>query len=145
MTRDVEQRTVAKGDCWRAALCVAAALWFVIGCRATPRQRARPAETGTLVHRLTMHVGDVVEFPIPENPTTGYRWAVAKSPDPEVVEITSSHYEGPREARPGAGGMRMYVFRAVGRGRTELVLDYRRPWMEHVTPRHRRVLQFVVE
>lgn len=75
---------------------------------------------------LAVHVGDLFEIRLPENATTGYRWA-PDSHDTRLlapVEATAS-YPG---AALGSGGEAIFRFRVVGVGSGTLALKYWRHW-----------------
>ena len=56
-----------------------------------------------------------------ENPTTGFRWAIAKVPP--ILELASDHFDPPPSSTPGAPGLRRWSFAAVGAGTGELRLE----------------------
>ena len=70
---------------------------------------------------------DRLRIRLAENPSTGYRWEFAKRPMPAVLRLISTTYVAPPQTQPptvGAGGRRVYLFRARGMGRTTLRLRY---------------------
>jgi inhibitor of cysteine peptidase len=68
--------------------------------------------------------GQRLVLQLPENATTGYRWAVVSS---GALELISNTYEiGAGGA--GAGGMRRLEWLAVALGTSELLLLHRREW-----------------
>jgi inhibitor of cysteine peptidase len=65
------------------------------------------------------------------NPTTGYRWELTY--DDRMLELVESKYQMGEEAQEGvagAGGVELFRFKALERGRTEIAMVYRRPWEE---------------
>jgi inhibitor of cysteine peptidase len=81
-----------------------------------------PKANGTT---LRPQVGDTLAVRLPGNPTTGYRWAVVRTPP--ALRLLSSAYVPAPPGRLGQGGT--YVFRfQVRAGSGVLSLDYRRPW-----------------
>jgi predicted secreted protein len=60
------------------------------------------------------------------NRTTGYSWSARF--DKRRLKLKSSSYERPTETRPGAGGKQLFVFVPLKEGKTEVLLQYRRPW-----------------
>jgi inhibitor of cysteine peptidase len=74
---------------------------------------------------MTACVGDELVITLPENASTGYRWA---------VELVGEHLRGDRTASPGPvgspGAARPASFRfdVVGAGESRLVLRHWRPW-----------------
>lgn len=63
---------------------------------------------------------------VESNPTTGYSWSAHL--DKRRLRLKSSSYERPAEPRPGAGGKQVFVLVPLQEGKTEVVLQYRRPW-----------------
>ncbi|WP_081428234.1 protease inhibitor I42 family protein [Chlorobium phaeobacteroides] len=70
--------------------------------------------------------GDTVRITLPENASTGYRWAVDRS-DEEVMTMLSSdaHYTA---KAVGAGGEVVFIFEAKKNGAGEVVLKNWRSW-----------------
>lgn len=62
------------------------------------------------------------------NPTTGYSWE-AKF-DPEYIKLVNSTYiayqTNPRIV--GSGGVEIFTFKAIKPGKTEITMQYQRPW-----------------
>jgi predicted secreted protein len=86
--------------------------------------------------QVTLAVGQELEVQLEANVTTGYRWELVP-PVPEIVMVLDpGTYSGPRDsqARAGAGGSTLFVFRAVRPGKGVLELVYRRPWESAVAP-----------
>ena len=75
---------------------------------------------------LEIHLGDSVQISLPENATTGFRWAIDRY-DEEYLEVvaTESHYP---ENALGSGGDVSFVFRAKKVGTGEIVLKNWRHW-----------------
>ena len=75
---------------------------------------------------VSVKVGDTVSVRLPENPTTGYSWAI-DSIDAKRLEADAPTYQG-EGAGLGTGGTR--TWRLVGRapGRTRLGLKRWRHW-----------------
>lgn len=70
---------------------------------------------------VTMAVGDVLQLMLPENPTTGYTWAVVTNDEAVLQESDAPAYETDSDAI-GAGGTKTYLFQAVGAGTSVLRL-----------------------
>lgn len=72
--------------------------------------------------RVTIRVGDVIALRLPENATTGYRWAI-KSLNKARVDVEDSGYQ-PQGPGVGSGGDAFWNLRArsAGDSRIELVL-----------------------
>ena len=105
---------------WVVGLALAAALAACGGGEAAPENVfiADEADNGQTV---TMAVGDVLQLMLPENPTTGYTWAVVTNDEAVLRPSDEPAYEVDSDAI-GAGGTRTYLFRAVGAGASVLRL-----------------------
>jgi len=76
-------------------------------------------------------VGSLVTVNLDSNPTTGFRWELAAIGDEKVLQLASQEFRQGDVAQPqmvGAGGQEVWTFKAVGEGKTNLVLEYSRPW-----------------
>jgi inhibitor of cysteine peptidase len=79
------------------------------------------------VSSTTLAVGETIAVRLAENPTTGHRWTSEGGGD-RLVEIDSTFEPPPSRDKAGAGGTRVFRFRAARAGRVTLVLRYARPW-----------------
>ena len=83
---------------------------------------------------LEIRSGDTLSIQLPENPTTGYRWAM-QTPDDQNseqnldpnLELLSSEFS-PQSAGVGASGQRTFTFRAKSPGTAHLQLKEWRAW-----------------
>lgn len=62
-----------------------------------------------------------------ENPSTGYRWEL-EPPKDTVLKLETDTYQPPATSVPGAGGIRVFEFRAQSAGIALIRLRLRRPW-----------------
>jgi inhibitor of cysteine peptidase len=69
-------------------------------------------------------VGQVAELRLPENPTTGYRWAVTSAGDPSC-NLAEQGYSAPL-GPPGKGGEHVWRLTALAPGLCDIQLTYRR-------------------
>lgn len=76
--------------------------------------------------RRAARVGDDVELRLPENATTGYRWAVEQAGGP-VLALHEQTARYPSSA-VGSGGEAIFRFRVAAAGSGELALTLRRGW-----------------
>jgi inhibitor of cysteine peptidase len=76
---------------------------------------------------IQIHSGDTFAVQLPENPTTGYRWAI-QSLDDGVLELQSSEYALAASSGMGGGGQRVLSFRAKAVGTANLQLKEWREW-----------------
>jgi inhibitor of cysteine peptidase len=78
---------------------------------------------------INLNTGDTLQIKLPGNYTTGYEWEVIKGYDDDVIrQDGKGEYQPEKTDRVGAGGTAIFIFKAVGTGRTDLNLEYRRPW-----------------
>lgn len=86
--------------------------------------------------KVTLKVGDTLRVALDSNPTTGYSWQATSSDTAVLTQAGDSTFELPTGAtpRPGAGGVQVMNFQAVGKGSATLTLMYVRPWETSVTP-----------
>src|SRR4051812_23578205 len=72
-----------------------------------------------------VHIGDSVRINLPENATTGFRWAIDRY-DEQLFELVATEPHYPKNAI-GSGG-EGFVFRAKKPGLGEIVLKNWRHW-----------------
>ena len=76
--------------------------------------------------RITVRVRDVIALHLPENATTGYRWAIASLDEARfVVEDSGYRQQGPAV---GSGGEAYWKVRARSAGKSRIELVNRREW-----------------
>jgi len=68
------------------------------------------------------------------NATTGYQWVLARPPDEKLVRLLGSEYKQPDSKLLGAGGDMVWTFQALAKGKTQMGLDYIRPWEKGQKP-----------
>jgi inhibitor of cysteine peptidase len=82
-----------------------------------------PEDNGRVV---AVKVGDTISVRLPENPTTGYSWAL-DSIDAQRLEAGAPAYQG-EGAGLGTGGVKTWKLVARAPGRTRLGLKRWRHW-----------------
>lgn len=87
-----------------------------------------PPANGTTVD---VRAGGALVVRLPGNATTGYRWAVTRTP--AALRLVHSTYVVPKTGLVGSGGTYIFRFTAV-RGVGALSLGYRRPWDKQTPP-----------
>ena len=88
-------------------------------------------DNGTTV---ALNVGDTIEAVLKGNPTTGFRWTAALTPeDADFLQQVGEPAYVPDSDLIGAGGTYTFTFKAVAVGESLLKLVYERPW-ESVPP-----------
>jgi inhibitor of cysteine peptidase len=78
---------------------------------------------------VNLNTGDKLVIKLPGNYTTGYQWEVKEGYDDDVIkQVGKDSYQPEKTDRVGAGGIATFTFKVAGTGRTDLNLEYRRPW-----------------
>lgn len=119
-------REEAKERNRKAAALAAAAAGKPIEIRVT--ERVSGASTG-------LEIGHVLRVELEANETTGYRWRFVEG-DPKILKPPDEQeYVPPADdAPPGAAGLSIWRFEAVGSGTTTLKLEYVRAFEEDAPP-----------
>ena len=73
-----------------------------------------------------IHIGDSVRINLPENATTGFRWAIDRY-DEQLFEVVATEPHYPKDSI-GAGGDVSFTFRAKKPGSGEIALKNWRHW-----------------
>jgi inhibitor of cysteine peptidase len=79
-------------------------------------------------------VGKEFKVTLPGNPTTGYLWVLAKAPDEKLAQLLRSDYKRLDSKLVGSGGDTVWTFRALAEGKTQMELNYIRPWEKGEKP-----------
>ncbi len=79
--------------------------------------------------RIEIANGYILVVTLDANPTTGYTWGVAVVDESILRQIGEVKYRAENTRHVvGGGGVQTLRFQAVDTGKTELQLEYRRPW-----------------
>jgi predicted secreted protein len=78
-------------------------------------------------NEFQVEVGDKITVKLCSNPTTGFQWDHEIGVD-GVLKEEDHDFEEPKGNFPGAAGMEVWTFEAVGKGATEVRMAYSRPW-----------------
>ena len=76
---------------------------------------------------IEMRSGDAVQIRLPENATTGYRWAI-DSYDATLFEQPTEEARYASGAAVGSGGEMTFAFKAKAPGKGEIALKNWRAW-----------------
>jgi inhibitor of cysteine peptidase len=85
---------------------------------------------------LTVRRGQSFAVRLKANPSTGYRWQLARGDASIVVLVASRDEPGASSSPPlmGAPGVQVLTFETKGVGETDVVLAYARPWEKGRAP-----------
>ena len=81
---------------------------------------------------LALKVGDVYEFRVHENPSTGYKWNLTAASQTAINGIISVDKTYVQDSAPvgftGVGGQAFYKITAIGTGTASFEINEIRPW-----------------
>lgn len=103
-----------------------AAVMLMAGCGGGgegPRLVLTPADYGTTT---TVALGETVRLALPDNPSTGYSWHQAWSPETSLA-LSREYFVSASEV-DGAGGTRYYELQAREPGQVVITVQYGRWW-----------------
>lgn len=115
--------------------------------RGAVNEQQKSGEQIPPANQLTVMKGNEFTISLESNPSTGFRWFLAKPLDENRVKLVGSEYKHRPAAgvpRLGAGGVEVWTFRAVGEGTTSILLEYKRSWEKGVAPAKTAVYSIVV-
>ena len=115
-----------------ASFIVFGIVLFLLSSCATTHTGGNSMSTITLTQAdkgksITVHPGDEIVIRLPENPTTGYRWAIDQADENILVDQTPAFSPTPGGAI-GSGGTRTFTFTAKQPGAVHLQLKLLRAW-----------------
>ena len=76
--------------------------------------------------------GGTIEVALKSNPTTGYTWNVMEY-DKKILKLEGVTFVRDSDLL-GAGGIETFKFVIIGKGNTNLVIQYNRVWEKDVKP-----------
>jgi predicted secreted protein len=92
-----------------------------------PRNEARK-ESEQISFVVMAEEGKEFTVKLNSNRTTGYQWRPMGPLEERVVKPVKCEYIPFEGALPGGGGEEIWTFLAVGKGSTEITMEYVRPW-----------------
>ncbi len=98
-----------------------------------PAQKLTDADSGKTVK---VKVGDSVTISLKGNPTTGYSWRTAKLDGQSIEQSGDPKYtvDAHQSGMVGVGGKFVFSFKATKSGKTQISLEYVRPWEKGKKP-----------
>ena len=85
---------------------------------------------------IKAQVGHNVTIVLKSNPTTGYQWQIAKSPDESTLKLISSEYLADKTELVGSGGKQVWRLKALKPGEASISVKYVRPWEKNTPPQN---------
>jgi len=78
---------------------------------------------------MAVTVGQEFKLTLQYHGSTGYQWVLAKPPDEKLLKLLGTpEYKRPESKLIGAPGDMVWTFQALAEGKTEIKLNYVRPW-----------------
>jgi inhibitor of cysteine peptidase len=75
------------------------------------------------------------------SPGTGYSWALAKEPDPKLLNFIAETVEEPKNGLLGGRETVLWTFAALAAGKAEIAMKYARPWEQEAAPARTHVFK----
>ena len=97
---------------------------LVVGCGGEVRTYTDSGQT------ISIGVNQEFIIALGSNPTTGYSWQ--ESHDLAMLKLVEKTYEQGNQGVVGAGGVELFRFKVLKKGRTEITLAYKRPWEQEI-------------
>lgn len=104
-------------------------LWFLL-----MYQTSAADGPATVAGSISVSPQEEFYVSLESNRSTGFQWQLARPVDEKVVTLVRTDYRMSSPGMPGAGGIEVWIFRAEGRGETEISLEYARPWEKGKPP-----------
>jgi inhibitor of cysteine peptidase len=128
-----------------------AGILFIAGCNTTNKETSKhtaniSVSEGLNGRSLTIKEGDIFSIKLRGNPTTGYSWQLS-SADKSILNLIEKKFipEKKKKNIVGSGGTDIFIFEAVGSGKTDLKLIYARSWEKYAKPAKTFNLKVMVE
>jgi inhibitor of cysteine peptidase len=107
------------------ALVALGACTAALGQAAPEEMSVNESNAGKEVELAT---GGTLTITLESNPTTGFRWELARISEGDVMELTGNEFKGAENGLVGAGGKEVWTFKALAPGKSTITLEYSRPW-----------------
>lgn len=94
---------------------------------------------------IVVKAGQQFNIILDANRTTGFDWTISKPLDKEVVSLAGTDYKISNPDLMGSGGKAIYTFKAMGKGKALIHMQYARSWEKKVKPAETRTYIVIVE
>jgi inhibitor of cysteine peptidase len=133
----------------KASRCITVGLVLTIaaavalsGCGSSTTTQKKTQGTTT---SMNVKSGQDFTVSLQSNPTTGYQWQLAQPLNPKVLKKVGSVYQASQAGTVGAGGVEIWTFKAVGKGKDDIKMQYVRPGDKSAKPTEERVFSVTVQ
>jgi inhibitor of cysteine peptidase len=127
------------------AIVILLALWALATACASAQEVKLGAQDSD--SQVEVEEGQTLIITLESNPTTGFRWEVARVDASVLQQQGEAEYNASDSKEPplvGAGGTETLRFKAMKAGQTTLELIYHRSWEKDVEPLETFSIQVVV-
>ena len=111
---------------WLIMGLVTTALLVLTSCSSSAKQVS--ADDSSSGKQMDIAVGGTLTVTLDSNQTTGFSWGLKEIGDTNVLQETDNKYVAPTSSLMGAGGKKVWNFKALKAGTTTLSMDYSQPW-----------------
>jgi inhibitor of cysteine peptidase len=116
---------------WNVIICL-----FMISCVPLHSRKMMQVDETFNGREVALHLGDMLEVRLSENPSTGYRWTQPQgfsSGWTTILKQVDDTFDSPASV-PGRSGTRVLRFESIGTGDADLLMQYRRSWDKDAEP-----------
>jgi inhibitor of cysteine peptidase len=94
---------------------------------------------------IKVEVGQDFVITLESNRTTGFTWELAEPLDNNILELLNAEYIKAVARIIGIPGREVWTFKAVRPGKTNISLEYVRPWEQNVVPAKKKIFSVTVK
>jgi inhibitor of cysteine peptidase len=94
--------------------------------------------------RIEAKVGQDFVIALPSNPSTGYKWRLAR-PLPSMLKLQRKRYIPDKPRKIGSGGTEKWAFKSVRSGKVTIMFECVQPWDKKSPPAMRRSFSIVAK
>ena len=91
-----------------------------------------------------VEIGDKITVKLCSNASTGFQWEYVMTSD-NVVKEEDHDFEEPEGDVVGAAGVEVWTFEAIGKGNTEIQMEYSQPWEGGIKKEWTYTISVIVE
>jgi predicted secreted protein len=125
----------------RFFIATALALFMAAGCSDSFGKEKQNPQAAI----IEVNLGGNAVITLEANHTTGFRWQLAKDPDKSMLEFADTQYITEETGLIGSGGQEVWTFKTLKKGKTEVALEYVRPWEKDTPPAREAAFVIIIK
>ena len=91
-------------------------------------------------------VGGSLVITLETNPKIGLEWELKNISDQTVLKLVNQRFKPPESgAASGSNGQEIWSFKALGKGTSNIFMEYRQPWQKQFPPENTFDLTVIVK